>query len=258
MRSVIALESRLRGCSNVTTLGVRPAFSDYSQTEKSLILNAKVIYYPSDFYVHIFNAMGKCTFPGPATYIFAQDKIRQTALFQVLGIPHPKTRVYYGKKQQQKILEKFSFPLVAKIPRGSALGAGVFLIENKNALADYCSRVHAAYIQEYLKIDRDIRVVVIGKKVALAYWRVAPSGGFLNNVAAGAKIVFDPVLARVTDLAVKTATQCKWDDVGLDLCVVDGQPLVLEANMKYGRQGFEKAGIDYLRMMEKLIADDII
>jgi ribosomal protein S6--L-glutamate ligase len=28
---------------------------------------------------------------------------------------------------------------------------------------------------------------------------------------------------------------------------------VLEANMKYGREGFRQAGIDYTRLMERLI-----
>ncbi len=65
MASAIALEYRLSRCSNVTTLGVRPNFSDYSPRETALILNAPTIYYPSQFYVHMFQGMGKRTFPHP-------------------------------------------------------------------------------------------------------------------------------------------------------------------------------------------------
>ncbi len=251
----IALEGRLGKCSNVLTLGVRPNFLDYSEEEAALIRGAETIYYPSSFYVHIFGALGKRVFPGPRTYDFAQDKILQTALFQAADIPHPRTRVYYGEKQQRKILDDFKPPFVAKIPRGSGLGAGVFLIEDEFQLQDYCAKVHAAYIQEYLNIDRDIRIVVIGEEVALAYWRVAPDGQFLNNVAAGGDIVFDPVPGAAINLALETAGKCGWNDVGLDICMVEGKPLILEGNMKYGKQGFEKAGIDYSEFMEKLIAD---
>ena len=89
----IALEARLRTCRNVLTLGVRPNFSDYSQQEADLIRNAAKIYYPTTFYADLFDAMGKITFPSYHTYKCVQDKIKQTALFELLSIPHPKTRV---------------------------------------------------------------------------------------------------------------------------------------------------------------------
>ena len=255
MPFAIALENRLLQCPRVTTLSVRPNFPDYSPREQALIRQAETIYYPSSFYSPLFQAIGKKTFPAPATYTFAQDKIAQTALFQVLQVPHPRTKVYYGPQQKKFILRDFGLPVVGKVPRGSARGQGVFLIQTPEQLAEYCKRDHVAYIQELLPIDRDVRVVVIGTQVAIAYWRVAGEDGFLNNVAAGGEIAFDPVPEEITTLARETAIRCGWNDVGLDLCMVKGRPLVIEANMKYGRQGFALAGIDYYSMMETLIAD---
>ena len=101
-KKAIALEGRLRDCKNVITLGVRPNFSDYDRREMTLIRNAKKIYYPSAFYADMFDAMGKPTFPGYHNYKCVQDKIKQTAMFELLEIPHPRTRVYYGKRQKQK------------------------------------------------------------------------------------------------------------------------------------------------------------
>jgi ribosomal protein S6--L-glutamate ligase len=54
-------------------------------------------------------------------------------------------------------------------------------------------------------------------------------------------------------LAVHTAKNCGWDDVGIDICECDGRFVVLEANMKYGKEGFRAAGIDYTDLMERLI-----
>ena len=51
---------------------------------------------------------------------------------------------------------------------------------------------------------------------------------------------------------------CGWDDVGLDICYFDGQYMILEANMKYGREGFRAAGIDYYAMMERMIDEGYI
>jgi ribosomal protein S6--L-glutamate ligase len=252
-RSVIALEGRLKQCRNVVTLGVRTNFSDYRPEESDLIRRADTIYYPTTFYADLFNAIGKKTFPSYHTYKCVQDKIKQTALFNLAGIPHPRTRVFYGKTQKKTITDHFQFPFIAKIGRGSAMGRGVFLIRNRENLEDYLDRSSVAYIQEYLPLDRDMRIVVIGRRVAHAYWRIAPDNDFRSNVAVGASISLDPVPDDALQLALHTAQACGWDDVGIDICQFDGSFYVLEANMKYGREGFRKAGIDYPSLMEMMI-----
>ncbi len=254
-RQVLALEARLRSCRNVRTIGVRPNFADYSEQEAELIRCAEKIYYPTAFYADLFEAVGKPIFPSCHTYNYAQDKIKQSALFQLAGLPHPKTRVFYGKRQRLKIKAFLPYPFIAKQPRGSAMGRGVFLIENDDDLARYTETRHVSYIQEYLAIDRDIRVVVIGGRVAHAYWRIAMPGEYRTNVARGGRISLDAVPEKAIALALQTANRCGWDDVGLDICHFDGSYTVLEANMKYGREGFHAAGIDYYAMMEQMIDD---
>ncbi|RZB36300.1 MAG: ribosomal protein S6--L-glutamate ligase [Desulfobacteraceae bacterium Eth-SRB2] len=253
VKKVIALEARLKNCKNVVTLGVQPNFSNYSRTEADLIRNAEKIYYPTAFYAELFDAVGKKTFPSYHNYKCVQDKIKQTALFNLLEIPHPRTRVFYGKRQKSSICEHFQFPFIGKIPRGSAMGRGVYLIGNREDLDAYINRSNVAYIQEYLPSDRDIRVVVIGDRVVHAYWRIAPPGEFRSNVAVGATISLDPVPKNVLDLALDTAQRCRWDDVGIDIIEHDKNLYVLEANMKFGKEGFRKAGIDYLKLMESMI-----
>jgi ribosomal protein S6--L-glutamate ligase len=253
MAPLVALEARLRWCPLVKTLGVRPNLSDYSEADRLLIARADKIYYPSSFYADLFDAMGKATFPSYHTYKFSQDKIKQTALFNLSGISHPRTRVFYGKRQKSKISDHFDFPFIAKIARGSALGRGVFLIRSFDELVQYLENKGPAYIQEYLAIDRDIRVVVIGHKVVHAYWRLAPRDEYRTNVAAGGRVDLSPVPEDALKLALHTARSCRWDDVGIDICLHNGTYYVLEGNMKYGREGFQKAGIDYQKLMSDLI-----
>ena len=254
----IALESRLSHCESVLTLGVKPNLEDYSSEAMALIRNSKKIYYPSSFHAELFHATGKETFPSPHNYRFAQDKIKQTAIFKLLDIPHPRTRVYYGKHQKASIFNRFHFPFIAKIPRGSAMGRGVFLIRNQTDYHHYLSLDTPAYIQEYLPLDRDIRVVVIGKEVAHAYWRIAAEGEFRSNVAAGASISLEPVPREARALALHTAKACRWNDVGIDICSHNGKLFVLEANMKYGKEGFRAAGMNYADMMAHKIATGVI
>ena len=147
---------------------------------------------------------------------------------------------------------------MAKIPRGSARGRGVYLIRDAGELEEYCRRTHAAYIQQYLPAERDLRVVVIAGRVVHAYWRTAPTGDFRTNVSRGGGIVIGSVPAAALQLARDAADACGWDDVGIDICPFEGCYYVIEANMKYGLEGFRRAGLEYNRMMEDLIRDGTI
>lgn len=251
---VVALEAHLKKCRSVLTLGVRPNFNDYSAHEKALIRTAPKIYYPSTFYADLLDAAGKCTFPSYHTYKCVQDKIRQTALFELLELPHPRTRVFYGKVAPTDVYKDFSLPCIGKIPRGSARGRGTFLLSTPADLQAYLASVRPAYIQEYLPAERDIRVVVIAGEAVLSYWRCAPCGDFRTNLALGGEILLETVPDAAVQLALTAARRCRWDDVGIDILCGESGYVLLEANMKYGRTGFRAAGIDYFAMMEALIA----
>lgn len=251
----VALGARLKQYPAIQTLGFKPNFQTYSDREQRLILNAKKIYYPTAFYADLFNAMGKETFPSFHTYKFAQDKIKQTAMFNMLGIPHPKTKIFYGKQQKQTILDFFEFPFIAKKARGSAKGVGVHLIQNTEDLSRYLKNKEPAYIQEYLPIDRDMRIIIIGKTIRLAYWRIAGPDNFKTNLSQGGTAGFDPLPPKALDLALETASKCGWDDVGIDIIEHDNDFYVLEGNMKYGTKGFCSAGINYKEMLANLIVE---
>ncbi|MFN2356551.1 MAG: RimK family alpha-L-glutamate ligase [Desulfotignum sp.] len=254
----VAIGARLAGCPGIRTLGFRPNFLDYDIQERQALLSARRVLYPTAYYADLFNTMGKPTFPSFHTYTFAMDKIRQTAIFQMCGIPHPRTRVFYGQKQKKTIQDWFAFPFIAKIPRGSARGQGIFLIANQADLTAYLTRKGPAYIQEYLPVDKDMRIIVIGQKVVLAYWRIARKPSFKTNLFQGGTICFDPVPKPALDLALSTAKQCGWDDVGIDILASGSQYFVLEGNMKYGTKGFQKAGINYKQLLCDLILNDAV
>ncbi len=138
------------------------------------------------------------------------------------------------------------------------MGRGVFMIQNQTDLHRYLSLDTPAYIQEYLRLDRDIRIVVIGREIAHAYWRITARGEVRSNVAAGARISLEPVPREALALALHTAKICRWNDVGIDICSHNGKLYVLEGNMKYGKEGFRTAGIDYADMMAQKISTGAI
>ena len=253
----IALGNRLKGVPEVRTLGVKPNFYDYSFQERELILKANIVLYPTLNYSQLLSTMGKKIFPSLETYLYSDEKIKQTTLFYMLGIPHPRTRIYYSLHHNE-ILKEFSYPYIAKLPRRSARGKGIFKIENKKQLEKYLELTKVAYIQEYIPHKRDLRVILINYKPILAYWRECPANSFMSNISQGGAINFNDIPESGIRSAVEYSKRCRFNDVGLDMIRVNDIWYLIEANMKYGRRGLKIKRMELKEIIrEKLLAGEI-
>jgi ribosomal protein S6--L-glutamate ligase len=254
----IALGSRLRGVPEVLTLGVKPNYYDYTPQERKLIAKASIILYPTSNYAQFFTTVGKIIFPSLETYIYSDEKIKQTALYTMLGIPHPKTKIYYHLHHGD-ILKDFIFPFVGKLPRASSQGRGVFKITNPFELERYLHLTKVAYIQEYLPHERDLRVILINYCPILAYWRNRAPGNFKTNLFQGGSIDFEGVPEEGLRLAQEYSRACKFDDVGLDIIPSNGEWYLIEANMLYGRTGLKMKGMNLKEIIrEKLLSGELM
>jgi ribosomal protein S6--L-glutamate ligase len=255
----VAIGRRLARFAEITTLGLRPNLDDYTPAQRELIAAAPTIYYPTNAFAEQLHFLGKRIFPSLACHLMECDKIRQTTFFGLAGLPHPRTRVFYGR-QRAEIERHFAYPFIAKTPRGSAQGRGVFLISGPEDLAAYLAhpRHGPAYIQERLPITRDVRVVVIAFEPVCAYWRIPPAGDFRSNVAQGAAVDFEGVPKAAVELAVEAARRGGLDEVGVDVAMVEGSPLLIEFNMKFGRKGPLMAGVDVVELVgRKILAGEL-
>jgi ribosomal protein S6--L-glutamate ligase len=248
----VALGSRLKGVPEVLTLGVKPNFMDYSEVERELIADAAMILYPTANYAQFFTTLGKPFFPSLETCLYADEKIKQTTLFSMLGIPHPRTRIYYHL-HRHNILTDFSFPFVAKLPRASSRGRGVHKIENSEQLNAYLRLTSVAYIQEYLPHERDLRVVLVNYVPILSYWRQRDPSNFRANLHQGGIPQFLEIPEEALSLARDTALRCRFNDVGLDLIPCRGKWYVIEANMEYGREGLRMKGMDLKQILRGML-----
>lgn len=253
----VAIGSRLKGIPEVLTLGVKPNFQDYAQGEKDILFSAPFVLYPTLNYAQFLTTMGKKIFPSLETYLYADEKIKQTTLFYMADIPHPRTRIYYALHRKD-ILNDFKFPFIGKLPRSSARGAGVFRIQNKEELDSYLNLTKIAYIQEYLPHERDLRVVIIDDEPVLAYWRIAPPDDFRTNLSLGGEIDFSHIPREGMKIALEAARRCRFNDVGVDLIYSLKRWFVIEANMKYGRKGMKMKGLDLKQVLrERLLSGKI-
>ncbi|MCP5145286.1 MAG: hypothetical protein H6978_10780 [Gammaproteobacteria bacterium] len=180
-------------------------------------------------------------FPSLATYLIGHDKVAMTRVFETVAPAHVPLTLIHGNTQiyADEIWAKLPTPFVAKIPKAS-MGEGVFLIETRSDWRRYCERTDVLYAQEYLPIDRDLRLIVIGEKVVGGYWRLQSANGFHNNIARGGVAVPGPIPPAATALVEGVAGTLGIDHAGFDVALVDGHPYLLEFNRLFGNQGLNE------------------
>lgn len=183
-------------------------------------------------------------FPSSASYHLGHDKIEQTRAFATVAPAHvPHTLILPSTPSAiEQILDEMVLPLVAKQVR-SSMGEGVFLIETRSQLRDYAAQNEVLYVQEYLPLERDLRVVWVGKEVIGAYWR-EHGDGFHFNVARGGQINYEDIPQRALNLVREVAQALEINHAGFDVAMVDGYPWLLEFNLFFGLDGLNRLGIN--------------
>lgn len=220
---------------------------------KDEILAADWVLFPEYWQVNtLVYGLKKRIFPSISSYHLGHNKIEMTRSLQGICPEHvPYTEILASTPINiEMILERFSFPFIAKETRNS-MGRGVFLIENERQLRDYAAKNDVLYVQEQLSIDRDIRVTLVGKKVIGAYWRIAKEGNYLNNVSQGGTISYDPVPREIIDLVEDVAAALGINHAGFDVAIENGWPYFFEFNVLFGNVGIQQMGIS----IEKHILD---
>ncbi|HSG61702.1 MAG TPA: hypothetical protein VLA24_09750 [Pseudomonadales bacterium] len=219
---------------------------DHSSRSLELIKAADWCLFPEYWQVNtLVFGLNKRIFPSLPSYLLGHNKIEFSRVMTTLWPQHiPQTFILDNSPQaREDILAVMDFPFVCKTPKSSE-GRGVFLIENRADFMRYCDTHPVLYVQEYLPIDRDCRIVVIGEAVVASYWRVAGEGNFHNNIAQGGSLCFDPVPQRAIDLVLEVAKTLGIDHAGFDVAMVGGHPYIFEFNRLFGNHGLTVQGID--------------
>ncbi|ODM27239.1 ATP-grasp domain-containing protein [Acetivibrio mesophilus] len=216
--------------------------------KKDVIKEADWVLFPEYWQVNLLHYVWKKNiFPSINTYHLGHDKVEMTRALQAFAPQHlPYTLIAPSNTDVEIIMEQFDFPFVAKEVRNS-MGKGVHLISNSKDLKDYMGRNEILYLQEYLPIDRDIRLVLVGKKVVFAYWRIGQQGSFKNNVAQGGSIDFSPVPREVIELVEDVASNLGIDYAGFDVAMVGEHPYFFEFNVMFGNQAIVQAQVPLVK-----------
>ncbi len=150
------------------------------------------------------------------------------------NIPVPKTYIFYDKDEGMAFLEKTTYPKIIKRSYGPSNYGGYFVhkvdsFEEAKKLLE-SKRYCPIYIQDFVPMSADIRVMLIGHKPVCAFWRRPPEGHWLTNTSQGGSIDYMNVPKGVLDLAVKVSKAANAEYWACDIAVgkEDGKYRILE------------------------------
>ena len=139
--------------------------------------------------------IGICVVNSRTTISTAADKYRTYIKLKDYGLTQPKTELIPDEETLETAVNNLDtkFPIILKTLRGSK-GVGVLFIESERALTSIVQLMYKTdssadlLIQEYIKTDFDVRVIVLGGKVIATMQREVVDGDFRSNFSQGSKV----------------------------------------------------------------------
>lgn len=196
-------------------------------------------------------------FPSLASYLIGHDKVEMTRGFLSVAPAHvPETLIYsVSPENADAVWDQMTTPFVAKFPR-SSMGSGVFLIHTRKDWRRYLELTPVIYAQEYLPIERDLRIVTVGYRIMGGFWRLQSNRSFHNNLSQGGQIDLSPIPEAAVELVKRLATELGINYGGFDIAMVGGFPYVLEFNRLFGSNSLNlNRELISRAIMETLVVD---
>ena len=196
--------------------------------------------------------IGICVVNSRTTISTTADKYRTYIKLKDYGLTQPKTELIPDEETLETAVNNLDtkFPIILKTLRGSK-GVGVLFIESEKALDSIVQLIHKQdedtdlLLQEYIKNDYDVRVLVLGGKVLATMKRPVIEGDFRSNVSLGSK----PEKIKLTELEIEASLLAAKAVNGLWTAVdfipsknrEKDPPFVIEVNSSPGTEGIEEA-----------------
>jgi len=209
-----------------------------------ILSSADFVLFPEFWQLNgLLYGLGSRIFPSEASYRIGHDKIEMTRVCKLIVPEHiPQTCITTNTESEaERLWSEFYTPFVAKDPK-SCQGKGVWLIKDHKDWQEYLQKTDILYVQEYLPIEKDLRIVVAGNKIITAYWRHQSDRSFHTNVSRGGQISFGAIPETAMALTLYIAKKLNINHAGFDIAVVDNHPYFLEFNRLFGNQGIPGGG----------------
>ena len=185
------------------------------------------------------------------------DKYRSYLRLADYGLVQPHTVLIPNKKGVETAFENLDrkYPIIMKTLRGSK-GVGVIFIESERSLDAIVQLIYKEsddaelLIQEYIKTDYDVRVLVLGGKVLASMRRDVIKGDFRSNFSRGGKVKMFKLTEQEIEDCILAAKAVNGHYVAVDFIPAknrdNDRPYIIEVNSSPGTEGIESATGDNL------------
>ena len=196
--------------------------------------------------------IGICMVNSRETVELSSDKYRSYLKLQDYGLTQPKTELIPDGKFWKTAVEKLDskFPIIMKTLEGSK-GVGVLFVESERQIESLVQLLSHQnenidlLIQEYIKTDGDVRVIVLGGKIIASMKREVIKGDFRSNVSQGAKAEEYSLTELEIEQSLLAAKAIDGSWTAVDFIPSKKPetipPYILEVNHSPGTTGIEKA-----------------
>jgi len=200
-------------------------------------------------------SLGIPIFPTSDMYAPYDNKILQTFVLRHLGFDMPRTEIFRDREEALLYAQRAPLPIVSKCSEG-ACGENVWLITDRAELKEHIRTAFNdsglptsfpwvrqkgyVYLQQFIPTDRDLRIISIGDRVELAFWRENP-GSWKKNISSGGRINPHDIPRAALDVALKLARTTGFHWCACDMIIVEHVPMILEYSAIFG---FSRCG-DY-------------
>ena len=171
--------------------------------------------------------------PSLDTQFSNKSKENVTRFAWKYDIPVPKTYIFYDKKRADKFVATTKYPKIIKKSYGPSNYGGYFVhkVDSKKEAQVLLAKkkYYPVYMQDFVPMEADVRVMLIGHKPVCAFWRRPPEGEWLTNTSQGGSMDYQDVPKELLDLAVKVSKAANAEYWACDIAVgKDGKYRILE------------------------------
>jgi len=208
-------------------------FVDEIKRKKLEVLIGNVPATAYDSFLEIQKALPGVRFvPSMESQFCNKSKENVTLFCREHALPIPETEIFYNHEEGFNYLKQCSYPRIIKRSFGASNYGGNYVhkvdsYEEALRLLEE-TRYDPFYIQQFIPLEADIRVMLIGHKPVCAFWRRPGDGGWLTNTSQGGSMDYQGVPKAALDLAIKTSTSSGAEYWGVDIAVQNGRYHILE------------------------------
>lgn len=193
----------------------------------------------------------------------SRDKLRSLQLLSNKGINMPITGFAHSPLDTKALIRMVGgAPLIVKLLE-STHGVGVVLAETNKAAESVINAFKSLkanfLVQEYIKEaeGRDIRCLVLNKKVIASMQRQAQEGHFKANLHQGGRSEKVKITTEERNMAIQAVEAMGLEFGGVDFIRSKTGPKILEINSSPGIEGIERTtGLDLATPIIKHLEDN--